>query len=180
MRRLQLTGQRFGRLAVAAFAGTRRVGRFARVTVWDVVCDCGKALKVDGYLLKSGNTKSCGCFKSSAEVADARLKALPLCVTHGQARVHKITKAYRAWQSMRQRCYNPKMSYFRIYGGRGISVCPEWNSSFERFFKDMGNPPTPSHSLDRFPNPDGNYEPGNCRWATPTQQSNNKSARKVS
>lgn len=93
---------------------------------------------------------------------------------HGHTADHKTTPEYRAWANMHTRCSNPKSSYFPRYGGRGISVCSRWDS-FEFFLSDMGNRPSRGHSLDRFPNRDGNYEPGNCRWATSQEQNRNRS-----
>lgn len=83
---------------------------------------------------------------------------------------------YYRWKSMRQRCSNPNVSGYESYGGRGISVCEEWDD-FYQFANDVGLPPTPEHSLDRVNN-DGNYEPGNVRWATPREQCLNQRMRK--
>lgn len=85
----------------------------------------------------------------------------------------RYTKEYEAWQHMKSRCLNPKNKAYHNYGGRGITICDRW-LKFENFIADMGNAPTPKHSLDRYPNNDGHYEPGNCRWATPEQQNLNK------
>jgi hypothetical protein len=74
---------------------------------------------------------------------------------------------------MRNRCYNPKNNRYKIYGGRGIKVCDEWLKSFKNFIDDIGRKPGPQYSIDRI-NVNGNYEPSNCRWATPEQQANNK------
>ena len=93
--------------------------------------------------------------------------------THGHTLNGKQSKEYRAWSAMRDRCNNKRHPDYRNYGGRGIRVCREWNESFEAFLRDMGPAPSKSHSLDRFPNPNGNYEPGNCRWATRVQQNQN-------
>src|ERR1035438_3468499 len=73
---------------------------------------------------------------------------------------------YRAWSGMKQRCTNPEFKDWMLYGGRGIAVCPSWMDSFECFYRDVGPKPSPLHSLDRYSNGDGNYEPGNVRWAT--------------
>jgi hypothetical protein len=81
---------------------------------------------------------------------------------------------YGVWSDMRNRCRNPGHRYWADYGGRGISVCPEWNDSFWAFAEYMGPKPTPKHSIDRYPNNDGNYEPGNVRWASPQEQLSNK------
>lgn len=86
----------------------------------------------------------------------------------------RYTPEYVAWEHMKQRCNNKKHPAFHHYGGRGITVCERWANSFENFFDDMGERPSPKHSLDRYPNNDGNYEPSNCRWATDKEQVNNR------
>lgn len=80
---------------------------------------------------------------------------------------------YRAWINMKSRCYNPETPGFDRYGGRGISVCDQWRDNFEAFYRDVGQRPTAQHSLDRWPNPDGNYAPDNVRWATRVEQTRN-------
>lgn len=80
---------------------------------------------------------------------------------------------------MKERCYNPHNRKFPIYGGRGITVCDRWLNSFEAFFEDMGRRPSPEHSIDRYPNNKGGYEPSNCRWATSTEQNNNRSFKRM-
>lgn len=94
--------------------------------------------------------------------------------THGH-RGPKRTSEYRAWDAMINRCYRKTAVRYERWGGRGIAVCERWRHSFENFIADMGLKPSPSHSLDRYPNRDGNYEPGNCRWATNSQQVRNSS-----
>lgn len=125
------------------------------------LCVCGKKNTVRASSLRSGGTISCGCKQS--ERLKARLS------THGMSK----SSEYCIWNLMRQRCVNPKTIHYKIYGGRGIKVCRRW-SKFETFYKDMGPRPSMRHSLDRWPNKNGNYTPKNCRWATQEQQSNNK------
>lgn len=86
----------------------------------------------------------------------------------------KITTEYKIWQGMKQRCYNPKDKKYYNYGARGIKVCDRWLESFNNFLEDMGKRPSLKHSLDRFPNMDGNYEKDNCRWATDMEQACNR------
>lgn len=92
--------------------------------------------------------------------------------THGQTRNRQHSPEYRSWLAMKTRCSNPRRAVWKHYGGRGIAVCPEWRVSFAQFFADMGPKPSPAHSIDRI-NPNGHYEPCNCRWATQAEQMRN-------
>ena len=97
--------------------------------------------------------------------------------TFGQFRkIHGLagTSINDCYHSMKSRCYNKNDKDYALYGGRGIKVCKRWRDSFEAFFEDMGPKPSPKYSLDRYPNKDGDYEPGNCRWATWREQQNNR------
>ena len=149
-----LTGDRFSRLVITGLVGFST----KRVAIWSFICDCGVMGTVKTSHLNYGSTKSCGCLQ-----VDSLKK-------HGLTG----TKIYRAWNNMIDRCYNKKYHHYKHYGGRGIKICDRWRDSFINFFSDMGEPPSKKHSLDRFPDKDGNYEPGNCRWATATQQIRNR------
>jgi hypothetical protein len=156
-----LTGQRFHRWTAKSFAGMRgTAGAF-----WACVCDCGTKRDVLTSNLTRGLTRSCGCH--SKEVTSARN------MVHGMS---KTRPEYNAWLNMNKRCYNQNDPRFKWYGARGISVCDRWRNNFVAFFEDMGPRPSPKHSIDR-ENNDGNYEPGNCRWATAKQQQNNRRPR---
>lgn len=148
-----ITGQRFGRLVVAGKAGKNKWG----AVLWNCLCDCGGTNIVATKDLNGASTRSCGC-----------LKRPPVRSRHGMAR----SPEYQAWRNMRARCSSRSYRDWHNYGGRGISVCERW-LTFENFYADMGLRPSALHSLDRI-NPDGNYEPSNCRWASEAQQHNNQ------
>lgn len=155
-----LSGKQYHFLNVIGLVGFKW-----RNAVWHCMCRCGKETDVKAGNLVSGKTKSCGCHKS--EVCSARHK------THGHSYAnHKEqTAAYCAWCNMKTRCLNANRRCHARYGGRGISICPQWVESFESFLRDMGEPPK-GCTLDRINN-DGDYEPGNCRWSTMQEQANN-------
>lgn len=158
------TGQRFGRFVVLADAPRRSGAR-----AYCCVCDCGENRTVDGPALTRGLSQSCGCLKRE-RTGDARR-------SHGRSG----DAIYRIWCGIKTRCSNPGRREFSYYGGRGISVCERWRdgdgsrSGFECFVADMGERPSPDHSVERIDN-DGNYDPNNCVWATTLEQRRNTSA----
>jgi hypothetical protein len=157
LRGVDLAGRVFERLTVLGKGEKAKQGQ----TRWVCQCSCGNTTLVRGRDLKNGHTKSCGCYGLS--------KTNQTCTTHGKSK----SSEYRIWSLMKYRCYDVRCKQYSYYGGKGISVCDRWRESFENFYADMGDRPSELYSLDRYPNKNGNYEPGNCRWATKQEQANN-------
>lgn len=161
---INLTGQKFGRLTVFRLDDFQTVGGHAR---WMCICDCGTFKVTESSRLRKGDVKSCGCL--SREVGQRNRAA---CTKHGMIN----SPEYTAWSNMQNRCFKKNQKAWPNYGGRGITVCEEWVNDFTAFFDYVGLRPSSKHSLDRIDN-DGNYEPGNVRWATRSVQNANKRSR---
>jgi hypothetical protein len=155
-----------------------RAGMVPSGAGWNCVCACGRTIVAAGSLLRRGAVKSCGCLK--AEVGAARLAAYAAtgaphaALRHGDARAGLEAPEWRTWHSIKRRCDPNAAAIFPDYAGRGIKVCEAWRASYERFLSDVGRRPSAEHSLDRYPNNDGDYEPGNVRWATRKEQARNR------
>jgi hypothetical protein len=150
---LDVTGERYARLTAV-----RRLPNKGRSTRWLFRCECGAETEASLGAVKSGAIKSCGCLNNESLRSRARHRM-------------RHTATYRAWQGAKGRCLNPNNKGYENYGGRGIAICDRWVESFEAFLEDMGECPA-GLSLDR-EDVNGNYEPGNCRWATRSQQNAN-------
>lgn len=157
-KRIDLTGQRFGRLVVIEYSHVSNRNKY-----WKCQCDCGNTSIVSGALLRNGHTKSCGCL--------VKERGYQMLIKHGL--FNKNRRLYGVWHSMRERCFNPNCHAYKDYGGRGITVCSEWNN-FEPFYEwAISNGYKDNLTLDRI-NVNGNYEPNNCRWTDWKTQQNNK------
>ncbi len=152
-----LTGKAFGQWTVIDYAGLNKQGS----AIWNCRCDCGTLRAVTCGSLCNDRSKGCGCLR------DELNKVRP--ITHGKSN----SPTYCSWRAMLTRCYNCRNENHKRYGANGIKVCARWKDSFEAFLEDMGERPSLLHSIDRYPDKNGNYEPTNCRWATRDEQNRN-------
>lgn len=159
---------RFGKLVVMSNEGINKHGQ----KLCRCLCDCGKETVVPLKYLQIGHTTSCGCLK----IDNAKILA-KRNIVHGHALLKGRSKEYFTWIDMKRRCINPKRKDFKYYGGRGIEVCAQWLHSFENFLQYLKSnsmyPKPAGMSIDRINN-NGNYEPGNIRWSTQSQQNYNR------
>jgi len=167
---VEILNQRFGKLVVIERAGTHKSG----LAQWLCQCDCGGKRIAVGRVLRRGGVGSCGCAKRGSN--NHKYRHGYSC--KGQGGNGKVHPLYQIWASMLQRCNNPNNPAYHNYGGRGIKVCERWYD-FNNFLADVGERPHPDRSLDRYPNNDGHYEPGNVRWATAEQQRNNQGLKRL-
>lgn len=176
-----LTGQTFGKLTVIKFEGYRTSPSGRKRFLWLCRCECGNLVITTTDTLKRNRRTSCGCSKKkSLRKSSSQIRKIKdysknkydhmEAPEHGYSR----TRLYNIWQAMKTRCYNKNHKYYKDYGGRGITVCPEWQHDFLKFREwALQNGYKENLTLDRI-DVNGNYEPGNCRWATMKEQNENK------
>lgn len=166
MRKVDVVGLKFGRLTVI-----KRVGSNGHSSIWLCRCECGKMKEVTLPHLRQGSVRSCGCLaKEAASKRGCLSKIGERAYKHGDSHHNHL---YGVWGAMKRRCYNPHVAYYELYGGRGIEVCRQWHDylSFKTWALSSGY--RQGLTLDRI-NPDGNYEPSNCRWITIQEQQRNR------
>lgn len=154
------TGNKYNKLTVLEFSGKTKGGD----SNWLCQCECGNTTIVSRGDFTKGDTKSCGCHRASAG---------------GATKGYRKSTEYVSWSEMKRRCYNTRNAEYHNYGGRGITVCDQWKNSFVDFLAYVGKKPSPDATIDRI-DVNGNYEPGNVRWATkPEQSQNTRKTRKL-
>lgn len=162
-----ISNQKFGRLLAIERVGAPSSTK-SKEAFWRCKCDCGNETVVSGYMLRIGHTKSCGCYNK--ELLSERSKGNQYTKTHGLS----SSRIYKIYYAMKDRCYNSNKWNYNRYGGRGITMCDEWKDDFKSFYDwAMSNGYDETKSIDRI-DPDGNYEPSNCRWTDNTTQQFNR------
>lgn len=156
MKLIDITGQKFGRLTVIRRHDSKR---------WECKCDCGNITYSDGYQLRKGITKSCGCYHAEA------------CGNRHRKHGYTGTRLYHTFKKMKERCYNPSSDNYKYYGALGITICPEWLEDFSKFADwSIKNGYADNLTIDRKDNTKG-YSPDNCRWITIQEQQKNRRKR---
>ncbi len=166
-----LAGKTFGTWSVLSRAPSEGKG-----SLWFCRCSCGAERVIRGGALARGATRSCGAFrckKAKAMLGGPRVRDNRDRKQDRTGRVRWKRDGYFSWRGMIARCTDATRDDYRDYGARGVTVCERWAASLDAFLEDMGPRPSKIHSVDRYPNQSGNYEPGNCRWATPIEQAQN-------
>lgn len=187
--KIDLIGQKFGRLTVIEKIGARKKPCGKTIMIWKCKCDCGNITEASTNALRSGEKISCGCFRKDREIkrtrtSDSQIRNVKdygtgefmqiICTEHGLSR----TRLYNIWQAMKTRCYNKNHKFYKDYGGRGVKICDEWQHDFMSFRKwAINNGYKDGLTIDRI-DVNGNYEPSNCRWATMSVQNKNKRTKK--
>jgi len=163
-----LTGQKFFCWTVIKLSF-----RIGKKSYWECRCDCGTIRVVQEYDLKNKEGQTCGCLKNKG-------KPKKIKITHKINELHGMSSwpEHKVWRNMKGRCYNRNDQAFADYGGRGIEVCESWRNSFTNFITDMGRRPSSDYSIDRIDN-DKNYEKGNCKWSTHSQQAGNRRKKRI-
>lgn len=162
---IDMTGQKFGGWLILGYSHHTKKNK----QYWLCRCDCGFERAQELYSLVMGRTRCCRKCSATLYVADKIAK-------HRQSGSH----LYNTWSAIKQRCYNPaQVRGYKYHGALGVEMCAEWRDDFQAFAAYIGDRPTPHHSLDRYPDPNGNYEPGNVRWATPLEQVQNRRKRNL-
>lgn len=161
MRKINLSGKRFGKLLVSNYSFS-----YKGAVYWQCKCDCGNDFDAKSKYLLNGDTKSCGCLIS--EILNKRNTKHSL----------SSTPEYKIWKLIKARCYNPNSTFYEHYGGRGIKMFEAWINNFESFIQHIGYRPTPFHSVERIKNDIG-YFPGNLKWATKKEQASNKRTNRI-